>query len=312
MNLTDFPPPYGGQPPEAPHADIVVVYDSFASGIRGKGFCDQLVEKLGVRTELHESLWRSDLLAGAGIRREVAAAALGADFVVLSLRGDGELSEAFESWCGEWMPRARGRDITLVVLFDPATVRRLAMESVRCYLRKAAFAAGVHFFAHTVAQNGNGAGAPADRSLVIGEPVIDTETLAASIPAPARFTRGQAAMILVVDDNESLCEMVARHLHAAGHGTLRAHDGEEARRIVAASEHRIDLVVSDIEMPRMRGDEFAVWLRQEHPETPVLLMSTTRPKDGYDFPYLAKPFRAEVLVETVGKLLDPLHGYGLC
>ena len=154
MSLPHFQPPHAGQAAETPHADIVVVYEGYASGIRGKGFCDQLVGRLGVRAEIEGSLWRSDLLAVPGIRQDAARAALNADYVLLSLRGDGELSEAFEGWLREWMPRAQGRDITLVVLFDPDTAQRQTMEDIRTHLRNAAHAAGLHFFACTAGPAG--------------------------------------------------------------------------------------------------------------------------------------------------------------
>ena len=130
-------------------ASIVLIYDSFATALRGKAFCEQLSEKLEVRTDLGESLWRSDLLAIAAIRHEGACAALAADFVVLSLRGDEELSDALDHWFAEWMPYVGDREPTLVVLFDPATAQRDPTNHFVSYARTAAFVAGVHFFAHT-------------------------------------------------------------------------------------------------------------------------------------------------------------------
>ena len=130
-------------------ASIVLIYYSFATALRGKAFCEQLSEKLEVRTDLGESLWRSDILAIAAIRREVACAALAADFVVLSLRGDEELSDALDRWFAEWMPYVRDRDLTLAILFDPATAQRDPTNHFLSYARTAAFVAGVHFFAHT-------------------------------------------------------------------------------------------------------------------------------------------------------------------
>jgi len=132
-----------------PQASIVLIYDSFATALRGRAFCEQLAAELEVRTDLSESLWRSDLLAITAIRQQVARAALAADFVVLSLGGDEELSDALDRWFAEWMPYARDRDLTLAILFDPVTAQRDPTNHFLGYVRTAAFAAGVHFFAHT-------------------------------------------------------------------------------------------------------------------------------------------------------------------
>ena len=137
-----------------PEASIVLIYDSFATALRGRAFCEQLSEELEVRTDLGESLWRSDLLAIAAIRHEAACAALAADFVVLSLRGDEELPDALDRWFAEWMPYARDRELTLAILFDPATTQRDPTNHFLGYARTAAFAAGVRFFAHTAITGG--------------------------------------------------------------------------------------------------------------------------------------------------------------
>ena len=135
-------------------ASIVLIYDNFATALRGRAFCERLSERLEVRTDLGESLWRCDLLAIAAIRHEGACDALAADFVVLSLRGDEELSDALDRWFAEWMPYVRDREPTLVVLFDPATAQRDPTNHFLCYARTAAFVAGVHFFAHTAILGG--------------------------------------------------------------------------------------------------------------------------------------------------------------
>ena len=146
-----------------PPTSIVLIYDSFATALRGKAFCEQLSEKLEVRTDLGESLWRSDILAIAAIRREVARAALAADFVVLSLGGDEELSDALDRWFAAWMPYARDRALTLAILFDPDTAQRDPTNHFLVYARTAAFAAGVHFFAHTAFTGDEMAGGPVSR-----------------------------------------------------------------------------------------------------------------------------------------------------
>lgn len=290
-------------------ANFVLLYDSFSTALRGKAFCDQLSSELGVRFSLDESLWRSDLLAIPMVCREAAAATLEAEFVILSLRGDADLSEGLDRWCGEWMPRARQRDITFVVLFDPATAARTPMESVRCYLRKAACAAGIHFFAFM--------GIPVDATdrVISHEAEDDEEPLVAmprsvtpgSARVAGRRTRPADGAILVVDDYPAVCTVVSRNLNAAGHRTLIARDGVEAQKLIEAHAAEIELVVTDIEMPRLRGDDLAMWIRAVHPALPVILMSSAQPtgRGAEGLPYLQKPFSMEELVVAVERTLKP-------
>ena len=115
-------------------AGIVLIYDTFATAQRGSAFCEQVSQCPKIRSDFGESLWRSDRLAIAAIaaiaaiRHKGARAALADDFVVLSLRGDEELSDALDRWFAEWMPYARDRELTLVALIDQC-VRALACES---------------------------------------------------------------------------------------------------------------------------------------------------------------------------------------
>ena len=298
-------PAFAARPVVEPHAHIVLLYESFATAVRGKAFCDQLLRELGVRCDFDEALWRTDLLAVPAVRQEVARAALKADFVVLSLRGDTDLPGAIEQWCAQWMPQARDRDITFIAVFDPATAQRFPMENVRSHLRKAAFAAGVHFFAHAVLPaSPDGHGSRGEHLEVEELPGIANRFARRAQPQPC-VSRRRPATILIVDDYPVLCDVVARQLDDAGYRTLKAHDGLEAQRVIAARAPDIDLVLTDIEMPRMRGDELAVWLRREYPATPVLLMSSVRPRSpgAQGLPVLEKPFRMEELVSAVQEII---------
>ena len=303
-NALLFPPP-ATRPGTMPHASAVLIYDSFTTAVRGKAFCDQLAGKLQVRCRLDESLWRSDLLGIPAIRQEAARAALSSDFIVIALGGDAELPDGLDRWCGEWMPRAAARDITLVLLFDPATAKHIATDHIRSYLRKAAFAAGVHFFAHTTILPDETPDATVDDIIDPGGQADIAEAAAALTPPPARFPGAHGSTILVVDDYPTLCDMVSRNLEMAGHITFTAHDGEEAQRIVEANPG-IDLVITDIDMPKMRGDDLALWLLREHPETRVLLMSAhwTPSLETLGLPLLNKPFGMDSLIATVENVLN--------
>ena len=78
--------------------------------------------------------------------------------------------------------------------------------------------------------------------------------------------------ILIVDDEESIRRFVERVLRDAGHVTLTAADGIEGLAL-ARKEQAFDLVVTDLMMPGMAGDELARRLRQDEPRLKVLYLT---------------------------------------
>ncbi len=99
--------------------------------------------------------------------------------------------------------------------------------------------------------------------------------------------------VLVVDDAPSICDLIAWHLSAVGFRVLTANDGTEAQRIVRSdTAAEIDLLLTDVEMPGMRGDELAEWFSKERPQARVLLMSGNPANlpDPRTVAFLPKPF----------------------
>ncbi len=117
-------------------------------------------------------------------------------------------------------------------------------------------------------------------------------------------TTPRAPTILVVDDYVSICELIDAMLRPLGYNVLTATSGEEAMAITR-NDGTIDLLLTDLEMPRIRGDELADLFQRAHPQTRIILMSalpvvrTSKP-----FSFLAKPFGAEVLVSKVHEALN--------
>jgi CheY-like chemotaxis protein len=113
--------------------------------------------------------------------------------------------------------------------------------------------------------------------------------------------------ILVVDDYPSLCEIIASILRPCGYRVLIASSGEEAVAIAAGQDETIDLLLTDIEMPQMRGDELAEWFRSEKPTTSILFMSSQDRarkcvESGH---FLQKPIHLQLLIEKVRDLFAP-------
>ena len=78
--------------------------------------------------------------------------------------------------------------------------------------------------------------------------------------------------ILVVDDEQSVQKFVERVLRDSGYVTTTAGDGPEAIEAAAKMEH-FDLLVTDVMMPQMTGDELARRLRIQHPSLKVLYLT---------------------------------------
>jgi CheY-like chemotaxis protein len=111
--------------------------------------------------------------------------------------------------------------------------------------------------------------------------------------------------VLVVDDDPGIRTIMSRTMEAAGYSVYAAADGLEALAMLGHAPF-IDVVVTDVRMPRMDGRALAAELAQAYPHIPVLFVS------GYDAhlgptdllgPVLPKPFRTETLIETVRGVL---------
>jgi len=85
--------------------------------------------------------------------------------------------------------------------------------------------------------------------------------------------RGAGETILLVEDESGVREFTRVALQRLGYRVLEAGDGSEGLAVARAHEGTIDLVLSDVVMPRMTGLELAAALRREHPGLPVVFMS---------------------------------------
>ncbi|MDA8295396.1 MAG: PAS domain S-box protein [Actinomycetota bacterium] len=102
--------------------------------------------------------------------------------------------------------------------------------------------------------------------------------LTRAVGAPARTVEARAGRgrpgesVLVVEDDATLREATARIIAAAGFDVALAADGEEALALVERRED-IGIVLTDVIMPKMRGDELAAALRARRPGVKVVMMT---------------------------------------
>ena len=80
-------------------------------------------------------------------------------------------------------------------------------------------------------------------------------------------------LVLVVDDDSRIRSYIRTILQSAGVHVLEAGDGLEALEVFHASKSRVDLVITDLRMPRMSGMDLATSLRSDVPAIPLILVS---------------------------------------
>ena len=114
--------------------------------------------------------------------------------------------------------------------------------------------------------------------------------------------------VLIVDDEEPVRRFVERVLRDAGYPTAAAGGGHEA--IEMAAKQRFDLLVTDVNMPAMTGDELARRLRQLEPSLKVLYLTgfadqlfKEKSLLWQDEAFLDKPCSVKGLSEAVSLLL---------
>jgi PAS domain S-box-containing protein len=113
---------------------------------------------------------------------------------------------------------------------------------------------------------------------------------------------GGGRVVLVVEDAPTVRLMAGRALAEAGYTVLESGDGAEALDMIRSRTGPLDLVITDLGLPSMNGQDLARCLRQERPNLPVLFMSGYGDTESVS-PYIQKPFSPDELVRRAGALL---------
>ncbi len=122
---------------------------------------------------------------------------------------------------------------------------------------------------------------------------------------------GGKESILIVEDNKEVRDFISRVLKELGYNTYEAPDGVEALGILKDKGEDIDLVLTDVMMPNLRGDRLAERIGEIYPKIKVLFMSGYADniitnggilREGIN--YLQKPLTAMTLAQTVRRVLD--------
>jgi CheY-like chemotaxis protein len=119
--------------------------------------------------------------------------------------------------------------------------------------------------------------------------------------------------LLIVDDEADLREVLAFSFQRAGFNTIEASNGTEAFEIF--KKQKIDLIISDIQMPGGNGVELLDNIRKQHLEVPIVLFLTGFAEITVEEAYkkgaealFAKPFDFKAVLKTVFLSLEPKGG----
>jgi PAS domain S-box-containing protein len=117
--------------------------------------------------------------------------------------------------------------------------------------------------------------------------------------------------ILFVEDEESVRELVRDYLRGTGYRVLEAVDGVQALKVAAAHKGTIEILVTDVVMPRLSGRELASRITAQRPRVKVLYISgytdDTIFRHGVlegGVAYLQKPFNLKAIAQKIREVLD--------
>jgi CheY-like chemotaxis protein len=116
---------------------------------------------------------------------------------------------------------------------------------------------------------------------------------------------GAGKTVLVVDDHATTRGTIARMLEAGGFAVMQASSGAEALDQLRAANGRVDIVLSDVQMPGMSGIDLSYAMREQFPAVPIAIVSgdvsdLERSVIGRtDVPFIKKPFHADSLYSAL-------------
>jgi DNA-binding response OmpR family regulator len=118
--------------------------------------------------------------------------------------------------------------------------------------------------------------------------------------------------ILIAEDEPHIVRFLAKGLHAQGHSTASAPDGESALHMARTGE--FDLMLLDLGLPKLDGSGVLTELRRQQVRLPIIVLTARSSPDdivasldGGADDYLTKPFRLAELLARVRARLRPAH-----
>jgi two-component system, cell cycle sensor histidine kinase and response regulator CckA len=129
-------------------------------------------------------------------------------------------------------------------------------------------------------------------------------------PRPSADLPTGTETVLLTEDEQDVREIARQFLESGGYRVIEAKNGVEAIRLAGEHRGKIQLLVTDMVMPGMTGQELAVRLKTEHPGLNVVFMSgysehaaTEMVDADPSVRLLTKPFSRAAILRTVGEIL---------
>lgn len=117
--------------------------------------------------------------------------------------------------------------------------------------------------------------------------------------------------ILTVDDSRTMRDMLAMALNEAGFTVVQAVDGEDGLAVLDAHSADVDVIITDINMPKLDGFGFIEGVRkdQRHRATPILVLTTesddskkNRARQAGATGWIVKPFNPVKLIDAIRRV----------
>jgi len=154
----------------------------------------------------------------------------------------------------------------------------------------------------------------ADADPIAAEPetqITDTDPVAVAdnLSPPQAEASPMTKRILTIDDSKTIRDMLMLTLADAGFEVLQAVDGQDGLDVLG--KEQVDVVITDINMPRMDGYEVIRQMRSNdaHKTTPILVLTTESESDKRDIArfagatgWMVKPFDPDRLIATINKV----------
>ncbi|HIF95153.1 MAG TPA: PAS domain S-box protein [Myxococcales bacterium] len=141
-------------------------------------------------------------------------------------------------------------------------------------------------------------------------PAVDPATMD-EIDCPTSIDSNGTETVLLVEDDPAVLQLTERILDRKGYRVIVAADGEEGIAVADAYDGPIQVILTDVRMPKIEGDEMATAILAKRRESKVLFMSgysespiRLSPEISKKIHFLQKPFSADTLAKKVRDVLD--------
>lgn len=127
---------------------VVLVYEDFEMGARGKNVFDLIAKEAGGEGAAQLTVWRFDFFQSADLTQAVTCQTEVADVIIIAPRDPNQLPSQVQSWIEQWPLRRKIKTGALITVFHPEAGDLTKTSDAALLLWRAASRAGMEFFSH--------------------------------------------------------------------------------------------------------------------------------------------------------------------